>query len=112
MDKIVIARYGEIHLKGDNRGFFLRALKRNIEFELPKLKVSIENNRVVVEGFTDGEADVVAKKLANVFGIVSVSKAAVLKHPAPSGHPSMAEGNSGEMLCAWILDYLKKFVIK
>ena len=68
--KLIIARYGEIHLKGDNRGFFLKALKDNLEQKL-KMKVSVADSRVVVKSNDEN----IAKQIADTFGIVSVSMA-------------------------------------
>ena len=51
-NKLIIARYGEIHLKGDNKGLFLRALKNNIQKAVgERAKVSIENSRVLLTEF-------------------------------------------------------------
>jgi len=63
---MIIARWGEIHLKGDNRGFFLKALKKNLEAATGE-KVIIENGRA----YTTGDIQAVV----NTFGVVSASPA-------------------------------------
>jgi len=72
MENLVIARWGEIHLKGANRGFFLKALKRNLEVATGA-KVVIDNGRAFLTGACDLQA------VANTFGIVSVSPAVKIK---------------------------------
>jgi len=73
-DKIIIARYGEIHLKGDNRGHFLRALIRNLKAKI-ECNVTIDGARVLV----DSDKNEILKKTACTFGIVSASFAIFLK---------------------------------
>ena len=68
--KIIIARYGEIHLKSGNRGYFLRELKRNLEQNTGQ-KVIIENSRIIIN--CDDES--VLDKVAKTFGITSASLA-------------------------------------
>ena len=70
MDKLIIARYGEIHLKGDNRSYFLKALQKNLEQKISQ-KVVVADSRVFVK--CDDEN--VAKQIADTFGVVSVSMA-------------------------------------
>lgn len=70
--KIIIARWGEIHLKGDNRGFFLKALRKNLQVATGA-KVEIDNGRAYITEFDDIKKTVQAA--ADTFGIVSVSPA-------------------------------------
>jgi thiamine biosynthesis protein ThiI len=72
----IIARWGEIHLKGANRGFFLRALKKNLE-ATTGAHVKIEGGRAIITGFDDADKAVTAA--ANTFGIVSVSPVAAVE---------------------------------
>jgi len=76
IENLVIARWGEIHLKGDNRGFFLSALKRNLE-AVTGAKVVIDSGRAFLTGFCN--VDRVVQAAANTFGIVSVSPAVKIK---------------------------------
>lgn len=41
MKKVIIIRYSEIHLKGNNRGFFENALLTNIKKSLSDLKCEL-----------------------------------------------------------------------
>jgi len=69
-ETLLIARWGEIHLKGDNRGFFLKALKQNLEASTGA-KVEIDNGRAFITDFKD--LDTAMHAVANTFGVVSVS---------------------------------------
>jgi thiamine biosynthesis protein ThiI len=78
--QVIIARYGEIHLKGGNRGFFIKALKRNIEKKLNgDATVNINNGRIIVTPNhiappnDDGLAASIASRLQEVFGLTSIS---------------------------------------
>jgi len=71
MKQLLIARYGEIHLKGANKGLFLNRLLANLRTRLPEAKIRHDDNRIRIEG-----GDV--KTVASTFGIVSVSQATVL----------------------------------
>jgi thiamine biosynthesis protein ThiI len=90
-ENIIIARWGEIHLKGANRGFFLKALKRNLESSTGA-KVAIDSGRAFLTDFVDLEKTV--RAAADTFGIVSVSPVVKLQ----------SEANA-------ILNYLKKLRI-
>ncbi|MGC9360493.1 MAG: tRNA uracil 4-sulfurtransferase ThiI [Anaerolineae bacterium] len=71
---LVLLRYGEIALKGRNRPFFLRALRRNVRACLRahdlKGTVTSRGQRVYVETEHVGEA---LGPLQRVFGVVSLS---------------------------------------
>ncbi|NLJ99890.1 MAG: tRNA 4-thiouridine(8) synthase ThiI [Clostridia bacterium] len=74
MDKTILVRYGEIGLKGKNRGFFERALVGNISDTLRGLsvtKIAREHGRIFIK-HRDETMEVV-ERLQRVFGIVSVS---------------------------------------
>ncbi len=76
MEKVILIRYGEIHLKGQNRPFFEKALHKNIIRALsgfPDIKVLKAQGRYYIEDFSD-EAGVL-DALTRVFGIVSMSPA-------------------------------------
>jgi thiamine biosynthesis protein ThiI len=72
----VLVRYGELALKGDNRGEFERALVRNIEHALQSVapaRVVREHGRIFV--FPETRLEAVARRLTRVFGIANVSPA-------------------------------------
>jgi len=73
---LIIARWGEIHLKGDNRGYFLRALKKNLE-NATGAKVVIDSGRAFITEYDD--LDTALDAAANTFGIVSVSSVVKVK---------------------------------
>ena len=77
MNKMILVRYSEIHLKGKNRGFFEKILAHNIEEAITKFgaKVSKISGRYVVEGYQDDEESLVIESLKKVFGIYSISPA-------------------------------------
>ncbi len=77
MEKVVIVRYSEIHLKGKNRGYFERALIINMEKALKGLKHEIirQSGRYLVEWFDGAETDEIISRLKKVFGIHSLSVA-------------------------------------
>jgi len=75
MSQVIIARYGEVHLKGKNRGLFLRALTNNLKHAVgANVDVSLSDNRYIFTGSVDPQ------KIANTFGIVSVSPCTVTPH--------------------------------
>ena len=76
MGKVIVARYGEVHLKGENRGYFLRALERNVRAAVgAAAKVKTEQGRIVIIPADPKTASATARRVANVFGIVSASVA-------------------------------------
>ena len=83
MKKVLLLRYGEIHLKGKNRGNFENALLRNIEsavFSIDKdAKVARIGGRYLISGFNQDNVELVAEKVAKVFGLVSLSVAFEVK---------------------------------
>lgn len=65
---VIVCSYGEIHLKGANRGFFLRTLMKNIRQILPAdVKAEVTDTRVLVTDFTDAKS--VVSQLKKVFGL-------------------------------------------
>lgn len=71
----VIARYGEISLKGRNRADFERILVQNIRHALyrwPKVKIERVSGRIMIT-LLGAPAEAVIACLQRVFGIVSIS---------------------------------------
>ena len=71
----ILCRYGELFLKGGNRGFFLRAMADNVRRavrDLPDAKVSTPYGRILVRVPDEIREDACAR-LERVFGLVSVS---------------------------------------
>lgn len=75
MEKVIIVRYSEIHLKGNNRGWFERVFCVNMEKSLKGLKHEIrrQSGRYLVENFEERDTDEIVSKLKKVFGVHSLS---------------------------------------
>jgi len=79
---VIVCSYGEIHLKGANRGFFLRNLMKNIRQVLPKeVKADINDTRVLVTGYNDAKH--IVSNLKKVFGLtwIRVCESVTYKNP-------------------------------
>lgn len=79
--KVILIRYSEIHLKGNNRGFFENALINNIRHSLAdkKYKLVKQSGRYVISEFEESEVDSIVETVRNVFGVYSVSLADEVK---------------------------------
>ncbi len=77
MEKVLLIRYAEIHLKGLNKPFFERKLLQRINGALVGTGASsrYEQGRIYVRGLKDTDEESVINKLQKVFGIHSVSPA-------------------------------------
>ena len=77
MEKILLIRYGEIHLKGLNRPFFERKLLQRINGAIAGSGASsrYEQGRIYVRGLKEQDYDGALAKLEKVFGIHSISPA-------------------------------------
>ncbi|MGI5841691.1 MAG: tRNA uracil 4-sulfurtransferase ThiI [Christensenellales bacterium] len=72
--KIILLRYGELYLKGENQKLFIKALISNIKTALHGLEYKLERAqaRLFVKT-TEDHLKAVMKKLENVFGLSSYS---------------------------------------
>ena len=77
MEKALVVRYAEIHLKGLNRPYFERMLVDRIRDALSPVSARIEREqgRIFVYGIPEDQAKRAAAKICNVFGVHSVSPA-------------------------------------
>ena len=77
MNKVIIIRYSEIHLKGKNRGFFETLLRENIRRALQKFDVRVERipGRYMVSGFEERNTQRILGELSKIAGIFSYSVA-------------------------------------
>ena len=75
MEKVIIIRYSEMHLKGKNRGWFERLFAVNLEKSLKGIKHEIhrQSGRYLIENFDESDIDLITGKLGKVFGIHSFS---------------------------------------
>jgi thiamine biosynthesis protein ThiI len=79
MRDVLLVRFGEVHLKGLNRPYFLRKLVENIKFAVRPLggHVWMSDGRIYVSGAQDMRE--VTEKVCRVFGVYSVSVATELE---------------------------------
>ena len=75
--KVIIIRYSEIHLKGNNRDFFESALISNIKLVLKDFtyEFSRSNARYIIRNFDEMQLDEMVDAIKNVFGVHSLSVA-------------------------------------
>ena len=75
MREVLLVRYGEVHLKGQNRPYFLRRLTDNVRHAVAPLgaEAALIDSRIYVTGMAD--MDEAVRRVTRVFGIHSVSPA-------------------------------------
>ncbi len=75
MEKVVIIRYAEIHLKGKNRGYFEHVFSMNLEKSLKGIRHELHrtSGRWLVAKFPEELAEEVAARVGRVFGVHSYS---------------------------------------
>lgn len=75
MRDVLLVRFGEVHLKGLNRPYFLKKLVNNIRRAVAPMgaEVQLNDSRIFVTGMQDMRA--CAERVSKVFGIHSVSPA-------------------------------------
>ena len=75
--KVIIIRYSEIHLKGNNRDFFESILISNIKQVLSDFDYQFgrSNARYVIRNFDENYTEQILDAVKNVFGVYSVSPA-------------------------------------
>lgn len=77
MDRVILIRYGEIHLKGKNKRFFEGKLIANIRRKLTGLEYEFtyKRSRYVISSYRPETENEIIKRLKQVFGIHSISVA-------------------------------------
>lgn len=77
MDRVILIRYGEIHLKGKNRHFFENALITNIKRKLCGIDYTFtyKRSRYIIENYNPKVENEIISRLKTVFGIHSISVA-------------------------------------
>lgn len=80
MENAIVIRFGEIHLKGKNRGFFEKLLKENIKKTLKDFNFTFTamRSRYLIENFDENDYELIAEKLSKIAGIHNYSKALVV----------------------------------
>lgn len=82
MEKVILVRYGEIHLKGKNRWMFDDMLLENMKHATKDFNVKIErvSGRYLVKGYKESKEKALIARLENVAGLYSVSPAIEFPH--------------------------------
>ena len=101
MEKLILVKYSEIHLKGLNRPFFERKLIENIKAVLSGMGVKVirENGRIYVANIPEDSYDKACDTLTKVFGIHSIS-------------PSIAVDKDWESVCSAAYALIEKEITK
>ena len=75
MEKVIIIRYAEIHLKGKNRGYFERVFSVNLERALRGIRHELHrlSGRYLVAAFDEERTEEICDKISRVFGVHSYS---------------------------------------
>ncbi|MDE5897036.1 MAG: tRNA 4-thiouridine(8) synthase ThiI, partial [Clostridia bacterium] len=75
MEKVIIIRYAEIHLKGKNRGYFERVFSVNLERSLKGIRHELHrtSGRYLVVGFPEERTEEIMTRISRVFGVHSYS---------------------------------------
>ena len=78
MEKVILIRFGEIFLKGKNRGFFEKVLVENIKEKLKEFDAEVIKipGRYIVQNYRDSDEIDILDVLEKIPGIFSFSKAA------------------------------------
>ena len=81
MEKLILLRYGELHLKGRNRGWFERVLIENIKTALSGLEYKFERTqgRYFIYDYADAVEPQILARLKKVIGLRSYSIAYKIK---------------------------------
>jgi len=104
-----MARYGELWLKGKNRGVFERRLVQNIKQAVKEIAdVRVERDQALLVLHPESRAGDVARRVQDVFGLSSVSLARGTK-PTPEAIAEVAEQVLAEALEAYPRDRVIPF---
>lgn len=79
MDHVLLVRYGEVHLKGANRPYFLKKLLSHVQRAAKPLggQARLEDGRIYVSNLYDIQEGIA--RICRVFGVHSVSPAVALE---------------------------------
>ena len=81
MKNVIMIKYGEIYLKGNNRNFFENLLLKNIKYAIYDINAKVRKirTRYVVSDYEAQDEDKIVERLLTVFGIHSISRAVELE---------------------------------
>ena len=77
MERVILIRFGEIFLKGKNRGFFEKALLNNIRKSLDSVNSEVVKvpGRFIVQNYNEDDETEIIDRLLKIAGIFSFSPA-------------------------------------
>lgn len=77
MNRVLLIRFCEIHLKGKNKSYFLRLLYDNIRHAVKEIDCKVEKiqNRLIVRDYDIKDEDELIAGIKKVFGVYSLSVA-------------------------------------
>ena len=80
MEKAIVIRYSEIHLKGKNRGYFEKLLKETIKNSLNgfNYRFTAMHSRYMIDGYDENDEAAIEAKLSKIAGIHTYSRALVM----------------------------------
>ena len=75
MDRVILIRYGEIHLKGKNKRFFENKLIENIKRRLNGIEFEFiyKRSRYIIQNYLPETENEIVERLTKIFGIHSIS---------------------------------------
>ncbi|MCL2755971.1 MAG: tRNA 4-thiouridine(8) synthase ThiI [Firmicutes bacterium] len=113
MKKLIIARYGEIHLKGGNREFFLNRLLKNLRQRLGKgIKVEHFNTRIEISNYDGYDEQEILQKVRDTFGVFSTNIVDVIESTKDAIFECIAKIKVNESFKVNVNRADKKFEIK
>ncbi|MBQ8430386.1 MAG: tRNA 4-thiouridine(8) synthase ThiI [Clostridia bacterium] len=77
MEKVILVRFSEIHLKGKNKSYFLKLLHTNIKRAVKEFECVVEKiqNRILIKEYNIKDEDEIIAEIKKVFGVYSLSVA-------------------------------------
>jgi len=77
MKTVLLLRFGEIYLKGKNKGYFEKTLLDNIKNALSEYDCNVKkiSGRYLVDDFDELDRESIINKLKKIFGLISLSVA-------------------------------------
>ena len=77
MNKVILLRFGELYLKGNNRNIFESQLINNIKKKLQGEDFKFEKTfgRYLITNYDENRENIIVEKLKKVFGLYSLSRA-------------------------------------
>ena len=81
MERVILIRFGEIFLKGKNRGYFEKSLFSNIKISLDKFNLNVVkiSGRYVVRNYNADDESEIVNRISKIPGIFSFSIADLIE---------------------------------